>query len=79
MNNGVKSQALVRGVRHEALWVHKEIRILEGRFPESGEIMIGRLAHQKLGISSSALQIGKIVELSGEKWLFPGFLTQLEQ
>ena len=73
----VNSQALVRGVRHEALWVHKEIRILEGRFPESGEIMIGRLAHQKLGISSSALQIGKIVELSGEKMVISGIFDAI--
>ena len=75
--NKVNSQALVRGVRHEALWVHKEIRILEGRFPESGEIMIGRLAHQKLGISSSALQIGKIVELSGEKMVISGIFDAI--
>jgi len=71
-NNGIKSQALVRGVRHEALWVHKGIRILKGRFPESGEIMIGRLAHHKLGLENSALQVGKMVELSGEELKISG-------
>ena len=75
--NKINSQALVRGVRHEALWVHKGVRILKGRFPESGEIMIGRLAHQKLGISSSALQIGKIVELSGEKTIISGIFDAI--
>lgn len=75
--NKINSQALVRGVRHEALWVHKEVRILKGRFPESGEIMIGRLAHQKLGISSSALQIGKIVELSGEIMVISGIFDAI--
>jgi len=75
--NKINSQALVRGVRHEALWVHKGVRILKGRFPESGEIMIGRLAHQKLGISSSALQIGKIVELSGEKMVISGIFDAI--
>ena len=76
-NNGIKSQALVRGVRHEALWVHKDIRILKGRFPESGEIMVGRLAHHKLGIENSALQVGKMVELSGEELKISGVFSAI--
>ncbi len=70
--DGYRSQALMRGVQHESLWVHKGIRVLEGRFPNSGEIIVGRLAHQKLGIENSRLQIGEILLFNGEKLRISG-------
>ena len=65
--DGSKAQALLRGVRYQALWVHQQVRIINGRFPESGEVMIGRLAYQKLGFSKESLAIGKYIIFNREK------------
>ncbi len=48
-------QALLRGVRPAALEVHREVRLLEGRFPGSGEVIVGKLAHHTLGVESRAI------------------------
>ncbi len=48
-----RSQALFRGVTPAALLVHPEVRLLEGTFPQPGEIMVGKLAWRKLGLPSA--------------------------
>ncbi|MEK9772232.1 MAG: ABC transporter permease [Opitutae bacterium] len=75
--DGKISQAFLRGVQAEALWVHQEVRILEGRFPNPGEIMVGRLAHQKLGLSLSKLQLGQILFFNGEKLVISGIFDAI--
>lgn len=60
------AQALIRGIQHQAFWVHSQVRILDGRYPRSGEVIIGRLAYQKLGLSKNDLKIGKFIEFNGE-------------
>ena len=62
-----QAQALLRGVQHQALWVHKKVRLLEGKFPQSGEVMVGRLAHHKLGVDDKDLMIGEFLEFNNEK------------
>jgi putative ABC transport system permease protein len=62
-----ESQALIRGIQHQALWVHKKVRLLDGEFPRTGEIMVGRLAYHKLGLQIEDLEIGKYVEFNNEK------------
>ncbi len=63
--DGKSRQALLRGVSHKALRVHQEVRILEGRFPSPGEIMVGRLAHHKLESTQGEIQIGKTITFNG--------------
>lgn len=60
---GRKGQGLFRGVTPRSLLVHPEVRLLEGRFPRSGEVMIGRLAWRKLRISESSLKTGATVSI----------------
>ncbi|BCX48456.1 lipoprotein release ABC transporter permease [Haloferula helveola] len=67
-----RTQALVRGVSPEALRVHSEVRMLEGRFPRAGEVMIGRLAWRKLGVPENSLRIGRKVRLSGQELTISG-------
>ena len=62
-----EAQALIRGIQYQALWVHRNVRLIEGRFPNAGEIMIGRLAYQKLGLRTEDLTVGKFLEFNGEK------------
>ncbi|MAE52500.1 MAG: hypothetical protein CMI20_00105 [Opitutae bacterium] len=75
--DGKSSQALIRGVQHVALWVHQRVRILEGRFPNPGEIMVGRLAHKKLGFNRSQLQIGQILVFNGEELIISGIFDAI--
>lgn len=75
--DGTSSQALIRGVQTEALWVHQGVRILKGSFPSPGEIMVGRLAYKKLGLSISQLQIGQILVLNDEKLKISGIFDAI--
>lgn len=62
---GQARQALIRGVTPAALLVHPEVRLLEGRFPRAGEVMVGRLAARKLDLTSGELALGRTVHLGG--------------
>lgn len=63
--DGHKAQALLRGVTHQAMRVHAEVRIISGKFPSSGEVMVGRLAWRKLGVAKDSLLPGTKVILDG--------------
>ncbi|MGJ8673090.1 ABC transporter permease [Rubritalea sp.] len=56
---GKESQALLRGVLEGALLVHRSVQLIDGRFPQSGEVMVGHLAHRKLGVSEDDVAVGK--------------------
>lgn len=58
-----RSQALVRGVTPRALAAHPEVTLREGRFPEPGEIMVGRLAWKRLGMTPGQLDLGQVLVL----------------
>lgn len=81
---GKRTQALIRGVSPEALRVHPELRIVEGRFPRAGEVMVGRLAWRKLGIDEDDLRVGGTVTLNGQaltvagKFAAPGTVLESE-
>lgn len=70
--DGSSAQALLRGVTPSALEVHREIRLTEGRFPRTGEILAGRLAHLSLGLSSNTLQVGSILTFENQKFTVSG-------
>ena len=70
--DGHKAQALLRGVTAQALRVHLEVRLIEGQFPSSGEVMVGRLAWRKLGLTKESLKPGAIVTLDGMKLRISG-------
>ncbi len=57
--SGKVEPSLLRGVLEKALLVHTTVRLLEGTFPGPGEVMVGHLAHRKLGIEIEELAIGK--------------------
>jgi putative ABC transport system permease protein len=57
--------ALFRGVTWEALNVHEHIAIVAGRFPGSGEVMVGRQAARHLGVPAESLAIGRDILFEG--------------
>ena len=61
--DGRRGQALLRGVEPEVLLVQPGVRIRDGRFPGSGEVMVGRLAWRKLGFAEEDLKTGATVRL----------------
>lgn len=69
---GRKGQGLFRGVTPRALLVHPEVRLLEGEFPRSGEVMAGRLAWRKLGIPESSLKPGATVTIDSSPMTVSG-------
>jgi len=66
------AQAILRGVTIAALEVHREVRVLEGRYPQSGEVMIGTLAREALGLSQESLKVGGTLELDGQSFAIAG-------
>lgn len=73
--DGRRAQAMFRGVTPEALRVHPEVRIISGRFPGSGEVMAGRLAWRKLGVSEGDLKPGSTLILDGQKLEISGIFA----
>lgn len=57
--SGVEEPALLRGVLEKSLLVHTTVKVQEGHFPGPGEVMVGHLAHRKLGVDLGELAVGK--------------------
>lgn len=66
------AQAILRGVTLPALEVHREVRVLEGRYPRPGEVMVGTLAHEALELPRESLKVGGTVELEGQSFVIAG-------
>ena len=66
---------LVRGVTRSALLVRRQLEIEEGRWPESGEIILGRLAATKLGADKEEVAIGKFIRLENRDWKIVGVFS----
>ena len=70
--DGTKGLGLVRGVTSAAPLVRTKVQIVEGTWPQAGEVLVGRLAHSKLGCSEDALAPGKTVTFDGRDWRICG-------
>jgi putative ABC transport system permease protein len=69
------SMGLVRGVTRPALLVRRQVEIEEGEWPETGEVMIGRLAAAKLGATKAETAIGQSISLEGRQWKISGLFS----
>lgn len=67
-----RSQGLFRGVTPQALLTHPEVRLIDGTFPQAGELMAGKLAWRKLGLSPEDLKPGTKVKLDGAEMTISG-------
>lgn len=75
LGDGRRAQAMFRGVTPEALRVHPEVRITDGRFPASGEVMAGHLAWRKLGVRENDLKPGSSLVLDGQQLEISGIFA----
>ena len=67
-----ESLGLVRGVLPAALLVHGQIEIQGGQWPRSGEVLVGRLAATKLGLTQQQLAVGSELWFEGRSWRISG-------
>lgn len=72
LENGSRGQVLFRGVTPQALRVHPEVRLVEGKFPSAGELMIGELAWRKLDLPEDSLRPGSTVLLENQRMRISG-------
>ncbi len=72
---GVESEAMLRGVTMDALQVYPVLAIEKGRFPQSGEVMVGRLAWKRLGFLEEELQVGKKIIYEKSEFVISGVFT----
>ena len=68
-------KGLVRGLMPVALAVHRQVQIDIGRWPESGEIIVGRLVATKLGLTERALNVGDSLFFEGREWPIAGVFS----
>lgn len=67
-------QAVMRGVRTEALLVHPEVEMIQGRLPQQGadELMVGELAATRLGLLDQRLRLGQTLHFDDRDWTIVG-------
>lgn len=67
-------QVIVRGVTHTAYMVHPQVKVTVGRVPRAGsnEIMIGRLAHTRIGLPQEDLAVGRSLWFDDREWHIVG-------
>jgi ABC-type lipoprotein release transport system permease subunit len=66
---------LVRGVTQAAVLVRRQVEIEEGRWPKSGEVIVGRMAATKLGADAGELAVGRTLQFEGRQWRISGTFT----
>lgn len=69
------AMGLVRGVTPAILLVRRQVEIVEGRWPKSGEILVGRLAATKMGATAEEVSVGKTLTLEGRPWRISGIFS----
>lgn len=68
----VPTMGLVRGVTPAVLLVRNRVQIVEGAWPKSGEVIVGRLAAAKLGAKREQLAVGQSIDFEGRTWQISG-------
>lgn len=66
---------LVRGVTTSTPLVRDKVQLLEGAWPQRGEVIVGRLVHSKLGATEDDLAIGQQVSFDGQTWTISGMFA----
>ncbi|GAB5442202.1 MAG: ABC transporter permease [Fuerstiella sp.] len=71
-DTGQTGPGLVRGVTRRAPLVRRSVRLLDGTWPKTGEVLVGRLAAAKIGIPAEALSVGQKIQFEGGTWTVSG-------
>jgi putative ABC transport system permease protein len=63
---------VIRGVTSAAVLVRSKVQLLEGRWPQTGEVLVGRLTATKLGCPAASLAVGQSIRIEGQDWRISG-------
>jgi putative ABC transport system permease protein len=69
------SMGLVRGVTPAILRVRRRVEIEEGRWPDTGEVLVGWMVAAKLGIEPESVGVGRQVSFEGRTWRVSGIFS----
>ena len=69
------SMGLVRGVTQSALLVRRQMEIESGTWPETGEVIVGRMVAAKLGATRAEMSIGQSISFEGRTWRISGVFS----
>ena len=69
------AMGLVRGVTPNVLLVRGRVEIEEGAWPQSGEVIVGRLAATKMGTSNARVAAGESLTFEGRVWRISGIFS----
>lgn len=69
------AMGLIRGVTQSALLVRRQVEIEEGRWPETGEVMLGRMAATKFGATAAEASVGQSISFEGRSWKISGVFS----
>ena len=72
VNDHEPAPGLIRAVTTTAPLVRRSVRIEEGHWPDRGEVLVGRLASAKLGMTDQAVDIGQSLTFEGQTWKISG-------
>lgn len=72
---GATAQATLRGITPMAFAVHRGARLAAGRLPAGDELLVGRLAHRRLGLPERALHPGAMLRLEGRDFTISGIFA----
>ncbi len=67
-----EEMGLVRGVTPFALLVHRSVEITDGDWPGVNEVLVGRMAATKLGLTRPQVQPGRQLLFEGRIWTISG-------
>ncbi len=73
--DGPARQAVLRGVTPMAFAVHRGTRLVVGHPPQGDEVVVGRLAHRRLGLAADDLQPGALLRLEGRTFTVSGIFA----
>ena len=69
------AMGLVRGVTPTVLLVRRQVEIEEGAWPQSGEVIVGRMAATKMGASNARVAAGESLTFEGRVWRISGIFS----
>jgi ABC-type antimicrobial peptide transport system permease subunit len=72
LGEGEDSMGLVRGVTTTAPLVRRSVKLVNGRWPATDEVIVGRLAPAKLGYPKESLAIGNQIKFEDKSWTIVG-------
>lgn len=69
------AMGLVRGVSRSALLVRRQLEIEEGDWPETGEVLVGRMVAAKLDATAGEMTVGQSIQFEGRTWRISGVFS----